>query len=252
MSDQAREIFVEASAEEATGLVSKFVKDIICQSVEDHDLCYVALAGGTTPHGLYLRLAADGITGAVPWQNVMVFFGDERDVPHDHVESNFRMAQRTLLDHVPIELPHVHPMPADADDLDAAAAAYERSIREKVPSNPAGVPRLDLILLGMGIDGHTVSLFPNTDALNESEKLVMAYFVPVLGRSRMTITYPLIGAARNVILFVTGSDKAETVGRLFGDDEEARDRLPASRVRPTDGRLIVVLDAAAARAANLG
>ena len=251
MTTPSREVFVEPSAEEATGLASKFVKEVICQAVQQRGTCYVALSGGTTPHGLYLRLAADGVTGGVPWQNVVVFFGDERDVPQDHAESNYRMAQRTLLDHVPIDLKRVHPMPADADDLQVAAAAYEETIRRIVPADGHDVPRFDLILLGMGGEGHTASLFPGTEAIREQSRLVVSCFVPVLGRSRMTITYPLINAARCVILFVTGRDKAGGVACLLGDDEAARRRLPASGVAPTDGRMIVILDSAAARAADL-
>ncbi len=187
----------------------------------------------------------------LPWSHVEVFFGDERDVPHDHVESNYRMVQRTLLDNVPVQPGCVHPMRADADDLQAAAAEYEQTIREIVPADENGIPRFDLLLLGMGADGHTVSLYPGTEALAETEKLVTACFVPVLGRRRITFTYPLINAARNVILLVTGGDKAEAVADFFGDDEERRKRLPAASVAPTDGKLFLVLDDAAGRQAGL-
>jgi 6-phosphogluconolactonase len=115
MPEKQPQVHVRPTAEEATGLASKFVTEIITQAADRQGKCYVALAGGTTPHGLYLRLAADGITGTVPWQNVEVFFGDERHVPQDHPESNYLMAQRTLLDHVPIRLSSVHPLPADAE-----------------------------------------------------------------------------------------------------------------------------------------
>jgi 6-phosphogluconolactonase len=157
------------------------------------------------------------------------------------------MVQRTLLDHVPIDLAKVHPMPADAEDIQAAAAHYEQAIRQTVPTDGGQIPRFDLILLGMGGDGHTASLFPNTEALKEHQRLVYAGFVPVLGRNRMTFTYPLINAARNVMFLVTGSDKAEAVLGVLGDSEEIRRQLPAAAVQPTDGCLIVVLDAAAAR-----
>jgi 6-phosphogluconolactonase len=251
MAEQSREVYVEPSVEQATGLASKFVKAIVTEAVGRHGFCYLALAGGTTPHGLYLRLASDGLSGDMPWQNVEVFFGDERDVPQDHVASNYRMAQRTLLDHVPIELMHVHPMPADADNIQSSAAEYEQAIRKAVPADEQGIPRFDLILLGMGADGHTVSLFPNTEAVEETQKLIIAYHVPVLGRSRMSITFPLINAARNVILFVTGLDKADAVAKFLGNDPTARAELPVSRVNPTRGNFKIILDAAAARAANL-
>ena len=251
MAEQSKEVYVEPSVEQATGLASKFVKAIVSEAVGRHGFCYLALAGGTTPHGLYLRLASDGCSGDVPWQNVEVFFGDERGVPQDHVASNYRMAQRTLLDHVPIELMHIHPMPADSEDIQGAAAEYEKAIRKAVPSGEEGIPRFDLILLGMGGDGHTASIFPNTEAVSETEKLVAAYHVPVLGRNRMTVTFPLINAARNVILFVTGSDKADAVAKLLDNDPQARAELPVSRVNPARGNFKIILDAAAARAANL-
>jgi len=251
MAAISREVFVDPSPEEATGQASKLVRKVIGEAVEQRGACYIALAGGTTPHALYLRLAADGVSGRVPWQDVTVFFGDERNVPQDHVESNYCMAQRTLLDHVPVDLMRVYPMPADAEDLQAAAAGYEQTIRHIVPDDGGTTPRFDLILLGMGVEGHTASLFPNSEGLAETKRLVTAHFVPMLGRHRMTFTYPLINASRNVLLFVTGADKAEPIAALLGDDEPARSRLPASGVAPTDGRLVVVLDAAAARGTDL-
>ena len=247
---QFRKVMVEPSAEKATWFAAELVKSIICESDEDDGVCRIALSGGTTPHGLYLMLAGAALSGEVPWRNVEVFFGDERDVPQDNVESNYRMAQRTLLDHVPIEPERIHPMPADAEDLAAAAASYEETIRKSLPADDSGLPRFDLILLGMGGDGHVASLFRGTEALAETEKLVTAYFVPVLGRKRMTFTYPLINAARNVILLVTGADKARVVATLL-DDKEARDCLPAAGVAPTNGILALVLDAAAAKDAGL-
>jgi 6-phosphogluconolactonase len=142
-------------------------------------------------------------------------------------------------------------MPADADNIQSSAAEYEQAIRKAVPADEQGIPRFDLILLGMGADGHTVSLFPNTEAIQETQKLVVAYHVPVLGRSRMSITFPLINAARNVILFITGLDKADAVAKFLGNDPTARAELPISRVNPTCGNFKIILDAAAARAANL-
>jgi 6-phosphogluconolactonase len=182
---------------------------------------------------------------------VEIFFGDERDVPHDDVESNYNMALRTLLDFVPIQPTRVHPMRGDAADLPAAAAEYERIIRQLVPAGPAGTPVFDLVLLGMGVDGHTASLFPGTEALAVADKLVTSYFVPVLGRSRMTLTLPLINAARNVIFLVTGEDKASAVAVLMGNDKAARQRIPSAHVAPAAGKLTFILDQAAAKLTNL-
>jgi 6-phosphogluconolactonase len=238
---------VKDTARGATEYVADLVHDIICRAVNETGSCKIALAGGTTPHALYKQLARDSVSGDTPWQNVEVFFGDERDVPHDHVESNFRMAQRALLDHVPVNPENVHPMPADSDDLDAAAEKYEQLIGTRVSLRSDDIPSFDLILLGMGGDGHTASLFPLTNALAEKERLVISHFVPVLGRRRMTFTFPLINAARNIVALVTGMDKAEAISIIMGDDEEARRNLPFSMIQPTSGEFCLAMDVDAAR-----
>ena len=248
----SRHVVVKQTAEEATWVATEMVKHVICEAAGEGSICRLALAGGTTPHGLYLMLAGAALSGEVPWHNVEVFFGDERAVPQDHVESNYRMAQQTLLDHVPIQPQHIHPMPADAEELDRAAATYEAAIRSIVPPVSTGqLPAFDLILLGMGGDGHVASLFPGSDVLDETEKLVAAYFVPVLGRNRMTFTFPLINAAKSIIFLVTGGDKARAVAALLSDAPPAADHLPAAGVRPAGGKVSFVLDAAAARQAGL-
>lgn len=236
-------LLIEPTAEKATELVASIFRSALCERAAQSKPCRVALAGGTTPHALYQTLARYGSELGEPWQWLEIFFGDERTVPHDHIESNYRMVQRALLDHVPISLDRVHPMPADADDLDAAAAIYERVVREHVPAGASGIPSFDLVLLGMGGDGHTASLFPNTPALDETSKLVVSQFVPVLGRNRMTFTFPLINAAQAVVLLVTGEDKADAVADLMGPSPT----VPAARVRPDSGLLYVILDQSAAR-----
>jgi 6-phosphogluconolactonase len=184
---------------------------------------------------------------SVPWSRLEIFFGDERDVPQDHVENNYRMVASVLLDHVPVVPGQVHPMPADSPDLPAAAREYELLIRRLVPpAAGSDVPRLDLVLLGMGGEGHTASLFPDTPALAERERLVVAQFVPVIGRKRMTFTFPLINAARKVVFFVTGADKSGAVAAVLGEDAGRRGRFPAARVQPAGGELVFILDAAAA------
>ncbi len=211
------EVIVLSSGDKATDKAAELFKQAICQAVADRRVCNLALAGGTTPH--------------------------------DHVDSNYHMAQRVLLDNAPIPPEQVNPMPADGEDLNAAAVEYEQIIRRIVPGDD--VPQFDLILLGMGGDGHTASLFPRTDALGESHKLVVSHHVPVLGRNRMTFTYSLINAARHVMFLITGDDKAEAVAAVLGDDKHARREIPAAHVNPIDGKLTIVLDAAAARKAGL-
>ncbi|NLW86009.1 MAG: 6-phosphogluconolactonase [Planctomycetes bacterium] len=242
-------VIIERSAEQATVFAATLFKTIVCDAVEREGAANLALAGGTTPHNLYRILAAGAAVGEVPWESTEIFFGDERDVPHDHVESNYYMAQKTLLDHIPVEPWRVHPMRADAEDIELAAHEYEQTVRQIVAPDQHGAPRFTLILLGMGADGHTASLFPDShEALNEPRKLVVGHFVPVLGRKRITFTFPMINAAQHVLLLVTGQDKADAVSRLLSEDEEVRSSIPASRVGPHDGMLTIVLDEAAAGA----
>jgi 6-phosphogluconolactonase len=250
MAQPNRQLVIESTEDQAATFAATIVETIICEAAGQRKTCSVALAGGTTPHTLYQHLAASGISGDVPWSAVEVFFGDERAVPHDDIDSNYRMAQRTLLDNLPIEPSRVHPMPADADNLQAAAVEYEQTIRRIVPAGAGGIPRFDLVLLGMGADGHTASLFPRTDALNERNKLVTAYFVPVLGRNRMTFTYPLINAARNIMLLVTGEDKADAIGRLLAGNQANNQDLPVGNLNPTDGKFFIIVDAAAGKNAQ--
>jgi len=243
----SRKVIVEATGSQAVTTAGLLFKTIVCEAVAEKGACCAAFSGGTTPHGLYQSLVSSATTGEVPWESVELFFGDERDVPQDHTDSNYRMVQRTLLDHVPIDPRRVHPMPADRDQLESAADEYEQLIRSIVPAGDDGVPRFDLILLGMGQEGHVASLFPRTPALDEREKLVIAHHVSTLGRWRMTFTFPLINAARNVLLLVTGEDKAQAVADIFSNEPARSEFLPASRISPRNGTLIMVLDAAAAK-----
>ena len=244
----SREVIVETTTEDAAESAAHRFVQIIKERTGQGKECFLALCGGTTPGELYRRLASPPLLESVPWHDVHIFFGDERDVPQDHVENNYRLVTKTLLDHVPVPLTQVHPMPADCRDLSAAAEQYENLIRRLVPAENDDLPTFDLILLGMGAEGHTASLFPDTPALAERERLVVAQFVPVIGRNRMTFTFPLINAARNVMFFITGPDKADAVAAVLSDDPARRSRYPAARVQPSPGKLIFVLDSAAARA----
>ena len=249
-NDNEPKTLIESTPEEATAVACELIKTIMCDAVDKRGACYMALAGGTTPHLLYKELARSCASGEVPWGQVQVFFGDERDVSQDDVESNYHMAQTTLLDNVPIQPANVHPMPADNVNLAAAADEYEQDVRQSVPnSDQSNIPQFDLILLGMGGDGHTCSLFPGTESLAEDKKLITAYYVPVLGRNRMTFTFPLINAARCIVLLVTGQDKAEVVSKLLSDDPEATAGIPAGQIDP-EGTFMIVLDSAAARIAK--
>src|SRR5579884_3731764 len=176
---------------------------------------------------------------SIPWDRVHVYFGDERMVPCDDPESNYRMACETLLDRVDIPPWNVHRMAGEIN-VEAAARLYERDLRDLATETGDPVPRLDLILLGLGPDGHTASLFPGTPALQEHTRLVCSVSLPETSEgakhavSRLTLTYPVLNAARRVVFLVSGSDKAAALERVRAGDESA----PATRVRPHDGDLI--------------
>lgn len=203
----------------------------------------IALAGGSTPRAVYRLLADDPYMDFRRWQ---IFWSDERCVPPTSPESNYRMAKEMLLDRLS-EPPALVFRMAGEGDPDAAALAYERAVRELVPPNPAAgtgeTPRFDLILLGMGADGHTASLFPGSPALAEQARLVVATAAPT-GQPRLTFTYPLINAARRVLILVSGAEKAATL-RAVRTQPPDPNRYPVQGVNPVRGNLTWLVDAAA-------
>lgn len=202
----------------------------------------LALSGGATPRQTYRRLAqvAQGETGL--WSRTWVFFGDERWVPADHPESNHRMARETLLDRVPVPAGQVFAM-RTGDDPEAAAAAYARTLAEVFGTRRGELPRFDLVLLGMGLDGHTASLFPGSPALREVFRSVVAVHAAAAAiPQRLTLTFPVFNAAARVAFLVSGAEKAKAVRAVLRE----RAPLPAGLVRPERGELVWLLDAAAA------
>ncbi|MGH7169454.1 MAG: 6-phosphogluconolactonase, partial [Gemmataceae bacterium] len=170
----------------------------------------VALSGGSTPKRLYQLLAAEPFRSQVDWSRVEIFWGDERCVPPDHADSNYHMANEAMLAHLPIPAEHIHRIEAERSDRDASARDYE-AVLARVFGVAAGAepPAFDLILLGMGPDGHTASLFPHTKALDETKRWVVANPVPQLNTDRLTLTRPILNRAREVLFLVAGADKAE-------------------------------------------
>lgn len=199
----------------------------------------VALAGGSTPRGLYEQLASN--KEAISWNKVLVFFGDERTVPPDHRESNYKMAHESLLSKVNIPEANVHRMQGEIDP-ETAAADYESILRSTFGKS---MPQLDLILLGMGDDGHTASLFPGTDALSIRNRLVVSNFVPKLDTWRLTLTATAINQAAIVQFLVAGASKANAL-RAVLKGEHQPDRLPSQLIKPTHGKLIWLVDNEAA------
>src|SRR5918994_2807823 len=180
------------------------------QSVESAGRITVALSGGSTPQHLYSLLASPDYKAQIPWSNVELFWGDERCVPPDHPESNFRMAQEALLSKIKIPSENIHRMRGEQESQ-AAAAEYEKELQKIFGLNSGALPRFDLILLGIGEDGHTASLFPNSDALNETKHLVVAPFVAKLNSYRLSLTLPVLNNAANVWFLVMGTSKADAV-----------------------------------------
>jgi len=211
----------------------------------------VALAGGSTPELMYKLLAASNHENQtlIDWKQVYFFFGDERSVPADAPESNFRLAKETLFSHVDLPVKNIFRMPAEFPDHDDAARQYEAILRRYFDSGDtiaSKLPRIDLILLGIGTDGHTASLFPHKPALQESKRLVVATepglkpFVP-----RLTLTYPVLNNAANVIFLVSGEDKADVLARVLEGPADP-EGLPSQNIAPANGKLIWLIDSEAA------
>ncbi|MBM4440037.1 MAG: 6-phosphogluconolactonase [Candidatus Rokubacteria bacterium] len=213
-------------------------------AVREHGRFTIALAGGATPASTYTRLAQSPFVDAMPWDRTWVFFGDERMVPPHHPESNFRMADERLLSKVPLDADHVFRMRGEAEDSDAAASDYTKQLLDTCPERRGGgMPRLDLVLLGVGVDGHTASLFPGSPAVRETFRPVVAVHAAAAAiPERLTLTFPVINAAARVFVLVAGPEKAKVVKAVLAD----RALTPAGMVRPTDGELRWYLDAAAA------
>ena len=208
-------------------------------AVQSNGRFCVALSGGSTPRNFYQLLASNAFLN-LPWDKTYFFFGDERNVPPDHSDSNYRMAKEALLWKVPE--PNVFRIHAE-QDAEAAARDYEQTLRTFFKLQPGEFPRFNLILLGLGPDGHTASLFPGTSALNENNRLVVANWVEQFKSHRITLTLPVLNHAACGMFLACGPDKA-TILREVLENQSAN--LPSQRVRPVDGRLIWMVDRAAA------
>ncbi len=207
----------------------------------------VALSGGHTPRRAYELLAEPrGPAGdRLPWDRVHVFWGDERCVPPDHPDSNFRMAREALLDRVPIPPANLHRIRGEAASPDDAASGYEDDLRAFFSIAADAPPVFDLVFLGLGGDGHTASLFPGGPALAEARRLAVAAGGPPPATHRVTLTLPVLNSARAVVFLVSGGDKVSVLARILACSDPDP-TLPASLVRPRDGELLWLADRAAA------
>jgi 6-phosphogluconolactonase len=251
------EVFADPAA--VTRAAAEMVVELAAKAVAAHGRFAVALAGGSTPKALYELLATAEYARRIDWPRTHVFFGDERCVPPTDPQSNERMARRALLDHVALPAENVHPMRCTPDDAAGAAAAYERELRSFFSAASAdepgdGVPAgarepgrtFDLVLLGLGTNGHTASLFPGLSAVHEAQRWVVAQFVAEVGQWRMTLTVPAVNAAADIAFVVTGAEKAAVLRRVVEGRRDV-DVTPAQAIAPhTGGRLRWLVDAAAA------
>jgi 6-phosphogluconolactonase len=210
----------------------------------------IALSGGSTPRNMFALLATNA-RNSLPWDKTFFFWGDERHVPPTDADSNYRMADEAMLSKIPVAAANVFRVPAENPEASVVADEYEKTLQKFFELKPGEFPRFDLILLGMGPDGHTASLFPGTEALKEKSRLVVANYVEKLKASRLTLTLPVLNAARNVAFLVSGADKAPALhGVLEGD--ATGEQYPAKLVKPDAGRLIWFVDRAAASELSSG
>ncbi|MEJ2347089.1 MAG: 6-phosphogluconolactonase [Gammaproteobacteria bacterium] len=195
-----------------------------------------ALAGGSTPKSLYELLASEPYASQMPWERIHIWFGDERYVPADDPRSNYRMARETLLSKVPLADAQVHPIPVSGADAPGDAHDYAELMRDLLPAGGGDMPVLDAILLGLGPDGHTASLFPETPILQVRDTAAAAVYVPKLSAWRISVTIPVIEQARHVLFLAAGEEKAPITATLFGSDERPRSASRALPVQMINGR----------------
>ena len=229
---------VSADAQRAALRAADWIRERIAST---SDVFRIALSGGNTPRLLYTHLASPEFRDSIEWRRVELFWGDERFVPHTDARSNYRMARETLLAHAPVLIDHVHPIVTEGDP-ESAARRYETVLKSVYGADTLEPtePLFDVVLLGLGTDGHMASLFPESPVLNERTKWAMPASHD--GAARITLTYPPLESSRAVLFLVAGSEKADAVRGVFADDQ----KLPAARLRP-QGQVIWFLDEAAAQ-----
>jgi 6-phosphogluconolactonase len=212
----------------------------------------IALAGGSTPKALYRLLVNDpALRSQVPWDKMHLFFGDERHVPPDHPDSNFRMATEAMISNSPLKPEQITRIKGEYPDADQAAVEYEKSLRDYFKLKTGEYPRFDLVLVGMGNEGHTLSLFPGTKALHADARIAVRNWVGKLCTERITLTAPAACNAAEILFMVTGADKACALKSVLEGPFEP-DQLPAQALQPKNGKLLWLVDAAAGSMLTIG
>ena len=238
--------YVEPDAAALARRTAQYFVEMVGEAVAGRGRARIAISGGSTPKAAFALLADPGQPwrSRMPWDKLELYWVDERCVPPDHPDSNYRMTREALLDHVPLKAEQIHRMEGELEPA-VAAARYESMLRDTFRLEGAENPRFDLINLGMGPDGHTASLFPHTAALHELTRLVTTNFVPQMNSWRITLTWPVINQARSAFFLIGGADKAAVVHEVFTGPHDP-ERLPSQLIWPSSGILTLILDKAAA------
>jgi 6-phosphogluconolactonase len=245
-----QKIRIANDAEAMSKVAAETLVAHIEETLQTRNVYSIALSGGSTPRRLYALLAVDlGLRAQIPWERIHFFWGDERHVPPDHPDSNYHMADSALLSKVPIPAANIHRMRAEDPDAAKAAADYEQEIRRFFKIESGQLPRFNCVLLGMGADGHTASLFPGTAALAETRRLVVPNWVKKFKSYRITLSLSVINNAAFILFLVAGREKAETLKAVLEGDSKTP-RFPVQSIQPTHGELVWFLDQPAASRLN--
>ena len=240
------DVRVAGSIQDWAHQAAAFIASVSERAILANGRFIMALSGGSTPKTLYQTLASPEWKTRFEWQKIHFLFGDERCVPPDHQDSNFNMAQASFFHPLAIPPNHIFRMKGEGEDPLPVAREYEQTIRQLTQTQPPTMPRIDLVLLGLGDDGHTASLFPGTSALQETKKIVTVGQAPTGIRSRLTLTLGVLNQAAMVLFLVTGKGKADMIRRILEPASEADRSLPAAKITPESGQLVWMLDQAAA------
>ena len=238
--------YVEPDAAALARRAAQYFVEMVDEAVGGRGRARIAISGGSTPKAAFELLGdpAEPWRGRMQWDRLELYWVDERCVPPDDQQSNYRMTRETLLDRTPLRPEQIHRMEGELEP-EVAAARYESELRNSFRLEGAELPRFDLISLGMGPDGHTASLFPHTKGLHEMSPLVMANHVPQMDSWRITLTWPVINRASSVFFLISGADKAQILKEVLTGPRDV-ERLPSQLIRPASGILTLILDKSAA------
>jgi 6-phosphogluconolactonase len=231
---------VAAIAQQAASIFTNAAQ----QAVRERGVFRVAMAGGSTPKALHALLVAEPFRSQLPWDKMQLFFGDERHVPPDHSDSNYRMVNETFISKTPTKPEQVFRIKAELQNTEQAALDYEQILRTQFALKPGELPRFDLMMLGMGNEGHTLSLFPGTTALRDNGRLVVHTWVGKLYTERVTCTAPVASNSAIVMFMIAGADKAPALKAVLEGPYEP-EQLPSQLIKPANGKLIFFVDSAA-------